>query len=643
MEYLNALLLNAFEMTFVFISLLMLLQQRKAIGLAPFYLVTGFLLFLADILVSAELQGILWGDVRFRIGTVVIYMPLIASYLAVYITCGTLRTQHLIIGAAALGGMIWYLAEITELQCRWLGFSISNGFSGSTLAMLVDGAKRSSTYSALSVFADLFIVPILYTVLIKCRIPRFFALLGGMAGTVFSQLPELIIYWYTGFIDSLLVGNLIGRMFAAVILCLILEVYLRWLEKESAGNSGSSLDLLFAFVGSYGKAKELEVTLHESEKRYQMVFENAGELIFTLDDSGKVIDANIAALRFLNTEQKAIGGFDLFATLEVLGENEVPLSEFPQTTRRLRCVCRISGGCRLLDLSLTPVVTRSRQLLFLIARDITEEQKLADEKAELAEQLIHSQRLEALGRLAGGVAHDFNNCIHSILGHIDMILYTSTLPNGAAERLEKVASLAEQAGKLTSQLLGFARKGKYKVDMIDVRKLVEDSASMLVPQSISDVDVSVKIEKEPYTISGDSVQLHQVLLNLMLNAIDAMGQTEAGNKRLTISAGNAANAPVLCTAPVKISDFDPEDYVYIAVSDTGCGIPQEAMNKLFEPFYTTKPVGKGTGMGLAMVYGTVTHHQGWIQIDSKPGAGTVFCCFFPLEKVQTTKEKEVNA
>ena len=642
MEYLNALLLNAFEMTFVFISLMMLLQQRKAIGLAPFHLAFGFLLFLADVLVSAELQGTLFGDLSFRIGTVVIYMPIIASYLAVYITCGTLRTQHLIIGTAALGGLIWYLAEITGLQCRWLGFSISNGFSGSTLEMLVDGAKRSSTYSALGVFADLFIVPILYTLLIKCRIPRYFALLGSMTGTVFSQLPELIIYWYTGFIDKMLFGNLLGRLLAAVILCLILAVYLRWLEKESSGNSGSSLDLLFAFVGSYGKAKELEVTLHESEKRYQMVFENAGELIFTLDDSGKVIDANIAALNFLELAPGKIAGFDLFSILKPLGENETPLSELSQSTRRVRCSCRVESQERLLDISLSPVLVRNKQLFFLIARDITEEQKLADEKAELAEQLIHSQRLEALGRLAGGVAHDFNNCIHSMLGHIDMILYTSNLPEGAAGRLEKVAALAEQAGKLTSQLLGFARKGKYQVEMIDVRKLVEDSASMLMPQAVADVEVSVKVTGEALTVSGDRVQLHQVLLNLMLNAIDAMGQTPAGSKRLTVSAGNALDAPVVCTAPVKISDFDPSRYVYIAVADTGCGIPQEAMGKLFEPFYTTKPVGKGTGMGLAMVYGTVTHHQGWVQIESEPGAGTVFCCFLPLESVRKPKEKEVN-
>ena len=128
MEFINALLLNAFEMTFIFISLVLLLQQRKAIGLAPFYLAFGFLLFLAHILVSAELRGTLFQNVVFNIGSVVIYMPLLAAYLAVYVTCGTLKTQHLIIGIAAFSGLLWYIGELTEMQCKWIGFSISNGF-----------------------------------------------------------------------------------------------------------------------------------------------------------------------------------------------------------------------------------------------------------------------------------------------------------------------------------------------------------------------------------------------------------------------------------------------------------------------------------------------------------------------------------
>ena len=639
MEFLNALLLNTFEMTFVFISLVMLLHQRKAIGLAPFCMVFGFLFFFSHLLMAAELRGTFGDDINFNIGNVVLYMPIIAAYLAVYATCGTLKTQHLIIGIAALSGLLWYVGELTLLQCNWLGFSISNGFSGAALEMFLSGVKESGTHSALGTFSDLLLVPIFYSMFDRLHVPKFFTILGSMLASCFSVLPEFIIFWYTGVVRNIFFGDLLGRLFASVLLTCLLYVYLKWLERDSTSEHPGVLDLLFAFVGSYGKAKELQETLQESEKRYKMVIENAGELIFTLNASGTIIDANISALRFLGGKKRISGKFNLLEALVPVDSEELPMTEIPDRPRHLRCRCMKSGEeCRLLDISLTPVEVRGQLLLFLIARDMTEEEKLSREKAELAEQLIHSQRLEALGRLAGGVAHDFNNCIHAILGHIDMLMFTSNLSEPAKHRLDKISMLAEQAGKLTSQLLGFARKGKYKVEMIDVKKLVEDCVSMVGPQAISDIELVCDVDDTELVISGDGVQLHQVLLNLMLNAIDAMGQRSFDHHKLLVRAGNGANAPVECTAPVKLSDFSASDYVYIAVTDTGCGIDQDVINKIFEPFYTTKPVGKGTGMGLAMVYGTVTHHQGWVQVASSMGEGSTFCCFFPREKYVTRNQ-----
>lgn len=645
MEFINALLLNTFEMTFIFISLVLLLQQRKAIGFAPFYLVFGFLLFFSHVLVSAELRGTLADDIQFSIGNIVIYMPLLAAYLALYATCGTLRTQHIIIGIASLGGLLWYIGEVTSLQCSWLGFSISNGLSGATLEMLLNGAKSSGLHSALGTLADLLLIPIFYSIFDRLRVPKYFAILGSLLASCFSILPEFMIYWYTGYVRNILFGDLLGRLAAAVLLSGFLYIYLKWLERDTTSEQPGVLDLLFAFVGSYGKTKELQESLQESEKRYKMVIENAGELIFTLKSSGRIIDANIAALRFLEVYGGSSGKLNILSFLEPADPSEQPMTTVPDAPRHLRCrYTRRSEDIRLLDVSLTPVKVRGQLLLFLIARDMTDEEKLSREKAELAEQLIHSQRLEALGRLAGGVAHDFNNCIHAILGHIDMLMFTANLTEQSKKRLEKIALLAEQAGKLTSQLLGFARKGKYKVELIDVKKLVEDCSSMIGPQAIADIELVCDVEKSEMFISGDSVQLHQVLLNLMLNAIDAMGQKKSGSHKLLVQAGDGANAPIECVSPVKLSDFSASDYVYVAVTDTGCGMSEETINKIFEPFYTTKPVGKGTGMGLAMVYGTVTHHQGWVQVKSTLGTGSTFCCFLPREKyIENSYKEEVQA
>ena len=167
--------------------------------------------------------------------------------------------------------------------------------------------------------------------------------------------------------------------------------------------------------------------------------------------------------------------------------------------------------------------------------------------------------------------------------------------------------------------------------MIDVRKLVEDSASMLMPQAVADVEVSVKVTGEALTVSGDRVQLHQVLLNLMLNAIDAMGQTPAGSKRLTVSAGNALDAPIVCTAPVKISGFDPSRYVYIAVADTGCGIPAESIDRIFDRFFRCDASRKypGNGLGLSLVHAFANAHNWTIECQSTIGEGTSFLIKIP--------------
>jgi len=285
------------------------------------------------------------------------------------------------------------------------------------------------------------------------------------------------------------------------------------------------------------------------------------------------------------------------------------------------------------------MLIREQPLLVLIGRDITEEIRLAEEKARLAEQLVHSQRIEALGMLAGGIAHDFNNYIHAILGHIDVInfLHQPEDPE-VLNHLEKISVIAEQAGHLTSQLLGFARRGKYQVTDLDLRQAIDDSLGLLGPRKQRDLSISIDLAENLRPVHADPLQLRQILLNLMINAADAMEENE-GERRLSITAGPAADSPVPLEPPPERRGINPADYLCIRVSDNGCGMTPETRRKLFEPFFTTKPVGKGTGMGLAMVYGTVTNHQGWIQLESAPGKGTTFYIFLPAgpEKAAETE------
>lgn len=272
---------------------------------------------------------------------------------------------------------------------------------------------------------------------------------------------------------------------------------------------------------------------------------------------------------------------------------------------------------------------RGQSLLVMIGRDITEEIRLAEEKSRLAEQLAHSQRIEALGMLAGGIAHDFNNYIHAILGHVDVItmLYPPENPE-VTGHLEKVTAIAEQAGNLTSQLLGFARKGKYQVVELDLEGVLRNSLALLGPRRQQDLTVEFRAASGLDPVRADAIQLQQVVLNLLMNATDAM-ENNTGERRLTLAVGPAVDLPVPFEPPPDFAGAKPEEYAFLQVADNGCGMDAETRKRLFEPFFTTKPIGRGTGMGLAMVYGTVTHHHGWIQLETAPGKGTAFYLLLP--------------
>ena len=402
----------------------------------------------------------------------------------------------------------------------------------------------------------------------------------------------------------------------------------------------SPLDILFAFFGSYGRSKELEAHLREWENRYQLVLENAGELILMTDEEGRIVDANLSAVKLLGAESAAsLEKRPLFPRLRVISPPEFQLDRVPAAPVRFRCILdEQSSRAVTLACTLSPIRLRGQTLLVLIGSDITEETRLAAEKERLSEQLTHSQRIESLGLLAGGIAHDFNNYIHAILGHVDVItlLYPPENPEVTAH-LEKISGIAEQAGHLTSQLLGFARKGKYRVTDVDIRKTIESSLALLGPNK-RQVEISFRTIPGMPAVRADSLQLQQVLLNLMLNAIDAMEQNE-GEQRLTLFAGPATEAPLPFSPPADHPGARPEDYIFIQVADNGCGMDRATIEKAFEPFFTTKPVGRGTGMGLAMVYGTVSHHQGWIQLESTPGAGSNFCIFLPCSGPADSQEK----
>ncbi len=260
--------------------------------------------------------------------------------------------------------------------------------------------------------------------------------------------------------------------------------------------------------------------------------------------------------------------------------------------------------------------------LRLTLTDITERKQAEEEKAKFEAQLQQAQKLEAVGRLAGGVAHDFNNMLGVIIGHAELALMKMepSQPNYTA--FVEIKKAAERSASLTRQLLAFARKDMITPRVLDLNETIAGMNNMLGRL----IGENIKLTWQPgaalWPIKADPSQLDQIFANLCVNARDAI--SDIGT--LTIETANCTLDKTWCAAHIGST---PGDYVRISVRDNGCGMSREVLEHVFEPFFTTKEVGKGTGLGLAMVFGAIKQNDGCITVESTPGAGTTFTIYLP--------------
>jgi two-component system, cell cycle sensor histidine kinase and response regulator CckA len=260
-------------------------------------------------------------------------------------------------------------------------------------------------------------------------------------------------------------------------------------------------------------------------------------------------------------------------------------------------------------------------------QDITELKQAEEEQEKLQAQLTQAQKMESVGQLAGGVAHDFNNMLSVILGHAEMALTQVRSDNPVYDHLVEIDKATHHSADLTRQLLAFARKQPVLPKVLDLNQAVAGLISMLKRLIGENIDLSWKPGKAIWSVKVDPSQLGQILANLCINSRDAI--TEAGKILITTE-----NISFDEDAGKHNNGLVPGEYVRLAVIDNGCGIGSDALPRLFEPFFTTKEVGKGTGLGLASVYGAVKQNKGYISVDSEPGKGTSFKIYLPRNRTE---------
>lgn len=394
--------------------------------------------------------------------------------------------------------------------------------------------------------------------------------------------------------------------------------------------SDGRVAMLIPEARDISERKHAEDALFNEKEKLRFLSENAPFAMALIDPVGQFL--------YINPKFKEIFGYGLddvpdgrtwfrkaypddAARREVIRTWKIDTADKPygqQTHRIFNVTCK-DGSVK--TISFTTVFLKDADKI-MVCEDITERKRLET-------QLVNAQKMEAIGTLSGGIAHDFNNILMGIQGYASLIMLDLGPDDPQHERLKRIEEQVKSAAELTGQLLGFARGGKYVIRPVNLNELIEKTATMF-GRTKKEIAIHRKHEKDIWTVEADRGQIEQVLLNLYLNAWQAMpagGDLSLETRNIAVSESDAALYPMV-----------PGRYVRVSVSDTGVGMDAKVRERIFEPFFTTKELRRGTGLGLAMVYGIVKNHNGYIDVASEPEKGTTFVLYFPASTKDPAEE-----
>jgi PAS domain S-box-containing protein len=402
-------------------------------------------------------------------------------------------------------------------------------------------------------------------------------------------------------------------------------------------------DSYIQLKGEVLERKQAEKSFQESETHLRTLINSIPDLVWLKDPNGVYLSCNSKFERLFGAKISQIVGKTDYDFLEK------SLADFFQEKDRLameqggpsmneeEITFADDGHTELLETIKSPMYDGKGTLIGVlgVGRDITLRKRAEEERMRLKTELQQAQKLEAIGRLAGGVAHDFNNMLTIILGNTDIVLHDLDPSNWVIDNMHEIQKAAERSADLTRQLLAFARKQTIAPKVLDLNAAIEGMLKMLKRLIGEDIDLIWRPSDTLWKIKIDPSQIDQVLANFCVNSRDAIKSVG----KVTIETENVSFDEAYCLAH---KEFKPGDYVMMAFSDDGVGMDKDTLAKVFEPFFTTKSKGRGTGLGLATVYGIVKQNLGFINVYSEPDQGTVFKVYFPRDEALQTEIKAVQ-
>ncbi|MBW2518483.1 MAG: PAS domain S-box protein, partial [Deltaproteobacteria bacterium] len=397
-------------------------------------------------------------------------------------------------------------------------------------------------------------------------------------------------------------------------------------------------------VRDIAQRKQSENALRESEARYRQLLNHAPSGIYEIDlINGKFVSVNDVMCEYTG-----------YTRHELLSMNALDILTEEGQTKSLERFDRIQKGEKVPASVEYKIKTKSgRELwallntkflqdaegrptrILVVAHDITELKQAQEEKKNLESQLQQAQKMEAIGTLAGGIAHDFNNILSVIIGYTELILMNARVDSEVRQNLKEIFNASKHARDMVKQILAFSRQNKQERKPIQVAHIVKEALKMLRASLPSTISIQQKIEKNTAIIEADPTQIHQVLMNLCTNAAHAIDEKDG---ELEIS---LANVELDQNTASEIPDLYPGSFLKLSVRDTGDGIAPEALPQIFNPYFTTKEKGEGTGLGLAVVQGIIKSLNGAITVDSQVGHGSTFHVYLPTIKRESVKEEEM--